>query len=192
MASSPCASHYEIVSTNASLTRRSRNQRHVLNQIVACWRKEYLLSLREVRKAKQTGSGPTVKVGDIVILKDDNVKRAFWKLVKVVQLLEGSDGITRATLINVSNEGCPLKILKRSTQHLIPIEVSCTESETDVPPMVVVNETSGDQSEEVVNNTEDSSATQQINTSRPCRQTAILGEQTRKHGLDINIVCSLP
>ena len=40
MAFSPCASHYEIFSTDASLTRRSRNQRHVLNQIIACWRKE--------------------------------------------------------------------------------------------------------------------------------------------------------
>ena len=117
-----------------------------------------MLSLHEIRTAKQTGSGRTVKVGDIVILKDDDVKRAF---LGVVQLLEESDGIARATLINVSNKDGPLKILKRSTQHLIPIEVSCTESESDVPPTVVVNETSGGQSEEVVNDTGDSSATQQ-------------------------------
>ena len=93
MASSPCSGHYEIVSTNASLTRRSRSQKHVLNQIISCWSKDYLLSLCEVRGVKRAGSGSIAKVGDIVILKDESVKRLFWKLAKVIKLLEGSDGI---------------------------------------------------------------------------------------------------
>ena len=88
MASSPCSGHYEIVSTNDSLTRRSRNQKHVLNQIISCWRKDYLLSLREVRGIKRAGPGCTIKVGDIVILKDESVKRLFWKLARVIQLLK--------------------------------------------------------------------------------------------------------
>jgi len=85
------------------------------------WRKDYLLSLREVRNANRTGSSPAIKVGNIVILKDESIKRLFWKLTKVVQLLEGSDGIPRAALINVTNEVGPPRILKRSTCHLIPV-----------------------------------------------------------------------
>jgi len=138
MAASPCAGHYEVVSTNAGLTKRSRNHKHVLNQIINSWRKDYLLSLREVRSSKLSGSGSVVQVGDVVILKDEHVKRVFWKFAKVVELLRGSDGIARAALINVSTGSGPPKILKRSTRRLIPIEVVCSkEVQSDVPPVVV-------------------------------------------------------
>ena len=141
-----------------------------------------MLSLREVRGIKQAGSGSTVKVGDIVILKDERVKRLFWKLAKVIQLLEGSDRIARAALINVSNEGGPPRILKQSTCHLTPIEVNCKEDEANVPPMVVSNENSCNPSKykETVDDTSNGSAHSPINLSRPRRQAAILGEQTRR------------
>ena len=83
-----------------------------------------MLSLLEFCGAKLKGQGPSVKVGDIVILKDDSVKRIFWKLAKVTELLHGSDGVARAALVHVSNENEPPKVLKRSIRHLIPIEVS--------------------------------------------------------------------
>ena len=38
MAASPCAGHYEVLCTNATLTRRSRNHKHVLNQIINSWK----------------------------------------------------------------------------------------------------------------------------------------------------------
>ena len=89
LATSPSASHFEIVSTNKSLTRRVKNQWHLLNQFVIHWRKEYLLSLHEFRTANVKGQGSCVRIGDVVILKDESVKRVFWKLVKVVELLKG-------------------------------------------------------------------------------------------------------
>jgi len=107
MAASPCAGHYEVVSTNAALTRRSRNHKHVLSQIINSRRKDYLLSLHEVRSSKLSASGSVVQVGDVVILKDEHIKKAFWKFAKVVELLRGSDGIARAALINVSTGSGP-------------------------------------------------------------------------------------
>ena len=79
MAASPCTGHYEVVSTNAALMRRSRNHKHVLNQIINSWRRDYLLSLHEVQSSKLSGSGSAVQV-DVVILQDEHVKRAFWNL----------------------------------------------------------------------------------------------------------------
>jgi len=179
MASAPCSGHYEVVSTNESLTRRSKNQRHILNQIISCWRKDYLLSLREVRNANRTVSSPAIKVGDIVILKDESIKRLFWKLAKVVQLLEGSNGIPRAALINVANEGGPPRILKRSTRHLIFIEVSCND-ETEVPPMVDLNSNEDPLDCHDKDDANNSSAPCSTNCSRPRRQAAILGERIRR------------
>lgn len=43
----PNDSHFEVISTNESLTRRARHQRHLLRQFTDQWRKTYLLSLRE-------------------------------------------------------------------------------------------------------------------------------------------------
>ena len=58
-----------------------------------------------------------VKVGDVVILKDENVKRVFWKLAKVVELLKGKDGQARAALINVATANGPPKILRRGISN---------------------------------------------------------------------------
>ena len=124
LATSPNASHFEIVSTNKTLTRRARHHKNLLTQLTNRWRKEYLSSLLEFRGAKLKGSGSPVKVGDVVILKNHNIKRIFWKLAKVIELLSGSDGVARAALINVSDESGPPKVLKRSIRYLIPIEVN--------------------------------------------------------------------
>ena len=129
LASSPSASHFEVVSTNKSLTKRAKNQRHLLTQLTNCWCKDYLLSLCEYRAVKGNSQGPSVRIGDIVIVKDDNIKRIFWKMARVVELLKGSDGVARAALINVSNGNGPPRILKRSIRHIIPIEVSDTDDE---------------------------------------------------------------
>lgn len=41
------------------------------------------------------------KVGDVVILKNDSVARAFWELAKVEELLPERDGIVRAAIVTV-------------------------------------------------------------------------------------------
>ena len=82
LASSPSAGHFEVVSTNKLLTKRAKNQRHLLSQLINCWHKDYLLSLREHRAVKMKNQGPSVRSGDVVIAKDDNVKRIFWRMVR--------------------------------------------------------------------------------------------------------------
>ena len=55
------------------------------------------------------------------------MKRVFWKLAKVAELLKGNDDTARAALINVTTDNGPPKILKRSIKQLIPIEVTSSE-----------------------------------------------------------------
>ena len=45
--STPNATHYEVVSTNQSLTKKSRHHKHVLQQLTNQWRREYLIELKE-------------------------------------------------------------------------------------------------------------------------------------------------
>ena len=139
------------------------------------WKKDYLLNLREYKVVKLKGQGCCVKVGDIVLLKDDNVRRVFWKLAKVIELLKGKDDLVRAALINVATDNGPPKILKRSIKQLIPIEVTSskgreleTSSELSVGPTVGVGE-SVDVSD------------QSTHPTRPRRAAAILREATLRN-----------
>jgi len=121
--------------------------------------------LWEFRAARLKGQGSPIKVGDIVILKDESSKRIFWKLAKVVELLKGSDGIARAMLINVFTGSSPPKVLKRSIRHLIPIEVPDDNEESTT-----------------VENSLESDCVSELSAkpiTRLHRQAAVLGEVTR-------------
>ena len=129
------------------------------------------MSLCECRIAKLKDKGPCVRIRDIVILKDENVKRVFWKLAKVVELLKGKDGIARAALTNVATENGPPKILKRSITQLIPIEVASSEEE-DLDTM----DSSGGDTVDVNEST--NTVDQSAHPVRPRRAAAIQGEVT--------------
>jgi len=87
---SPNYSHFDISSTIEALTKWSHTQKDLLRQFTKQWRKDYL---RENQKARPTSKNVSrISLGDIVILKDDFTKRAFWKLAVVESLLSGGDG----------------------------------------------------------------------------------------------------
>ena len=93
------------------------------------WKREYLLSLREVASTKKLESEPHVSVGDVVLLYGEQSKRNVLKASKIDQLIVGSDGHVRA-----AKEKVPTKsgttILTRSHKHLIPLEVKSSEVRT--------------------------------------------------------------
>ena len=125
----PNSQHFEITSTYDSLTKRLKHHRHLLGQFTRQWRNEYLTSLREhaIKNARLRGdNGDTgVKVGDIVILKNDSVRRSFWKLAKVEELHPGRDGKVRAVSVRVtSTNGSSIQRLRRPIQHVVPLEVN--------------------------------------------------------------------
>ena len=123
---SPNSQYYKTVSTFNSLTRRLKHHRHLLGQVTCRWRSEFLTSLR---KQAATGSSARdvnakYKIGDIVILKNDSVPRAFWKLGKAEELLPGRHGIVRAAVVTISRGmSSNNQRLRRPIQHLIRIEV---------------------------------------------------------------------
>ena len=64
--STPNGGHFEVVSTNASLTRRAKRHRHLLHQFTTQWRKTHLTNLRENYALQSTiRRRPEIAVGDI-------------------------------------------------------------------------------------------------------------------------------
>ncbi|KAE9521541.1 hypothetical protein AGLY_018067, partial [Aphis glycines] len=62
------------------------------------WSHEYLNQL-QVRKKWSVERGPTLGVGTIVLIRDENLKPLNWKLGRVLSLHHGEDGVTRTALV---------------------------------------------------------------------------------------------
>ena len=73
---------------------------HIANEFWLRWRREFLLSLqiREKWVDKKRNFG----VGDIVIIKDDDVRRNQWLLARVVEVVADSDGMVRSVKVRTS------------------------------------------------------------------------------------------
>ena len=162
----PNGGHFEIISTNASLTKRVKHHRH-LQQFTNQWKKTYLLSLRE-RHAQSTRNrnGAEIALGDVVILKNDSTQRMFWKLATVEQLLPGKDGVVRAARVKVASADRHPRLFTRSVKHLFPLEVNAN-SETE-------------QCDESEQNTFLPVASSAEPHARPPRNAAITGEMIRR------------
>ena len=114
----------EVVSTYEVLSARAKYHHRLLSQFAKQWKGEYLLGLLESNKLNANGKQPVVSVGDVVILKDVQTKRSFWKICKIIQLISGTDGNIRAAKVQlVADKG--QKVFIRPLKLLIPLEIPC-------------------------------------------------------------------
>ena len=106
--------------------RRWRRVQHLANEFWARWRKEYMLTLQERQKWKRIRRDS--KVGDIVLIKDDDlVGRNQWQLAKVVEVYESADGHVHSAKLLVADStlDCkgkrtkPANFLERLVQKLV-------------------------------------------------------------------------
>jgi len=120
----PNDTHFDVLSTYASSTKKRKHHYRLLENFTKQWRREYLTGLRETHsRHRREASKDEAIVGDVVILKDDTTKRVFWKLAVIEELLMGKDGQARAAKVKVVNGDGRQTRLRRSLKHLIPLEV---------------------------------------------------------------------
>ncbi|XP_062538640.1 uncharacterized protein LOC134206911 [Armigeres subalbatus] len=81
------------------------------------WSTDYLSELQQRRKWSKQHT--EVKVGDLVVLKEDNVPPMQWKLGRVVDTHPGPDAVTRVVTVKT-----PVGVYKRSTAKiaLLPLD----------------------------------------------------------------------
>nr|CAD2183552.1 unnamed protein product [Meloidogyne enterolobii] len=102
----------------------------LLNELWKRWKKEYLIWLRD--KSQWSMKGPRLqtkrepKIGEIVILEEEFVPRNFWKIVKIVELLDTKDGrCVRNVKILMPNGS----IISRPINKLYPLELNIENKE---------------------------------------------------------------
>ena len=97
------------------LTRRATYLKTLLQQFWQRWKSDYLSELREHHRStckKSSSSSSAVHLGDVVCVKEDNMKRNMWKLGKVEELVAGKDSVVRGPVVRVSRSGKPSVLLR--------------------------------------------------------------------------------
>eukprot|EP00794_Sanderia_malayensis_P018748 gene18748-20637_t len=110
------------------LEKRARYLRTLLGHFWKRWTDEYLINLREQHSSKEVNEmQQSVKRGDVVIVKDVNLPRGRWKVAVVEELIVSEDKQVRGAVIRLVNTKGTFTRLRRSVQHLYPIEVTAND-----------------------------------------------------------------
>lgn len=117
--------------TQEALTKRVQFLHRIMQHFWDRWRKEYLVELRSAhtRRVANYGNKEYVQEGDIVIIHDDNLKRNFWRLGLVEELIPGKDGMVRGAKVRVSVCGNRVTTWRRPVERLYPLEVNSVSEE---------------------------------------------------------------
>ena len=116
-----------------SLNKRACYLSILLDRFRARWRKECLTALREFHNynVKKHLARP-VKVGNVSIY-NDKVKRQFWYIGRITEVLRGKNGNVRSSVVITVNNNQKTMSLTRPIQKLIPLEIMATEIEVKLP-----------------------------------------------------------
>ncbi|GFR16233.1 DUF5641 domain-containing protein [Trichonephila clavata] len=108
-------------SINVELTKKWKYRQLLLDHFWKRFFKEYLLELRSVMFTKQSKNIPNLKMDDVVLIREDNVKHYNWKFGRIKKLFPGRDRKVRSCEIQLSKG-----VIKRPVERLYNLEVKNT------------------------------------------------------------------
>ena len=88
------------------------------------WSREYLVDLRETHKGKTKSKIASIKLGDAVMIHEDNRKRSRWAMGVVEETISGKDGVIRGARLRKLSDDGNRQITERPLQKLYPLEIS--------------------------------------------------------------------
>lgn len=102
----------------AEVTRRWKYRQRLTTSFWNAWRKDYLLDLKSAHRCA-TPTPTTLKVGDVVLIGEDNTPRQTWKLGRITELFTGRDGLVRSCRVRTPSG----TLLRRPIQLLYCLEI---------------------------------------------------------------------
>jgi hypothetical protein len=97
-----------------------RQVQHISTQFWKKWTKQYLPELQ--RRQKWLQKVPNIKVGNLVLILDENLPRGLWPLGLVVETFMGRDGLVRSVRIRTKSN-----TLVRPITKIVLLEGSLVE-----------------------------------------------------------------
>ena len=119
------------------LRKRAKFLRKCKDTMWKRWSREYVRGLREQHRRCAGNQTSHPKIGDAVIIQDEEKNRNHWKLGIVEELIKGRDEVVRGAKVRTATGN-----LERAIQQLYPVELSCEASKLkwtpnpNVPPFL--------------------------------------------------------
>ncbi|KAI5707818.1 hypothetical protein M8J77_010480 [Diaphorina citri] len=105
---------YDLIHTT-DLTRRFKYRQELVRELRKRFRIEYLGQLQPLVSSPEADN---LRVGELVLIGDDNVKRTNWLMGRIEELIRGKDGCVRIAKV-LTPEGT----LLRPVQRLYKLEI---------------------------------------------------------------------
>lgn len=122
-----------VVHSSENMNARFKYLQTVINHYWKRFSNEYLLELHQhhIHASKRNYDNYCkLLLGDVVLIKDDALKRNVWKKGRVEKLIIGKDGKARGAVLRVYNDG-KIGYLKRPLQRIVPLEVQREKIDVD-------------------------------------------------------------
>lgn len=113
----PLTSLIEPCLTNATPTQRWKMVQSFAQHIWTRWQKEYLQTLQT--RSKWDKPGRNLKIGDLVLIHEDNTPPLSWRVGRITSTSPGKDNIVRVVHINTGTKSLTRPAVKVS---LLPID----------------------------------------------------------------------
>ena len=102
---------------SSNVRLRWEQRQNLVRELKGLWLRQYLPALQE--RSKWKTKQPNLKVGDLVLIETENIKKHLWPVARVKEIVRGTDGSIRTVLIKTSGGKTTLK---RSVHDLFPLE----------------------------------------------------------------------
>ena len=120
------ANNCSDVASHVSLNARYEYLRKIIDHYWNRFSKEYLSELHQhhlYSRKENYDEKCRLLLGDVVLIKDDKLKRNFWKKGYVEKLICGEDKKVRGAVLKVVNKKGDIGWIKRPIQRIVPLEV---------------------------------------------------------------------
>ena len=114
--------NFEFMNT-LHFSKRIRYVAKIREELKTRFKKEYLANLVRYRRLSNM-KGNKLKVGEIVLISNDNSKRLLWPLARIIKFYPGKDGENRVALLKTSKGD-----LVRPVQRLCSMEIGFEDME---------------------------------------------------------------
>ena len=104
-------------STSAMLVELDKERREYVSHICSRFIEDYVMQLDNFQTKGKPGQ--KIRVGEVVLIHDENTKRLMWSTGLVLELRKSRDGLVRSVVLRSPNGN----IINRAIQCLYPLEV---------------------------------------------------------------------
>ena len=115
----------ELIHSDPSLHRRWNMTKSIVNHFWKRWSAEYIQQLQRLKKWHKPS--PNLKIGDLVIVKEDHTFTQQWPMARIIAVHPGTNGLVRTVTIKTETSKYKRPVVKLALL-LSQDEVNATSS----------------------------------------------------------------